>query len=86
MEYEGWNKYKNGNETYCSKTTLFMYGEDAEIMQFTNLTDKNGVDAYIKDKVVDVHGQEFVIEWDYPLLARLSEIEFEIIGNVYENE
>lgn len=56
-----------------------------KVMQYTSLKDKNGKEAYVDDIVKDEYGQIFVVEWDYPLLVRLQEVWFEIIGNIYEN-
>ena len=58
---------------------------DCEIMQFTGLLDKNGVECYWDDWVTDGINPKFLVTEDYHLLARLSEIEFEIIGNKYES-
>ena len=59
--------------------------EDCILMQFTGLHDKNGKEAYSEDIYKDEVGNVGIIEWDYLLLARLQEIKFEIIGNIYEN-
>lgn len=56
------------------------------LMQYIDLKDKNGVGVYIKDIYKDEVGNIGVIEWDYPLLARLQKIRFEVIGNLYENK
>ena len=59
--------------------------EQYVLMQFIGFNDKNGKECYWDDLVSDGINPPFLVTPDYHLLARLSEIEFEIIGNKYEN-
>jgi hypothetical protein len=56
------------------------------IMQYTGLKDKSEKETYSDDIVSDGVNPPFVVDlWNWSLMIRLSEIEFEVIGNIYEN-
>ena len=55
-------------------------------MQYTGTKDKNGVKCFSQDIVTDGINPPFEVElFNFPLMLRLSEIDFEIIGNIYQN-
>jgi len=76
---------RNGNPLCVVTLDGEQYGlHQAELMQYTGLLDKQGVECYWDDWVTDGINPKFLVTPDYHLLARLSEITFEIIGNKYE--
>jgi len=75
------DKYGNGFNLYDS----FNLVDDIEIVEYTGLKDKNGKESFEKDICIDKNDNEFIMEWDYKLLAGINNGEFEITGNVYEN-
>ena len=74
----------------------FLY-EDAPIMQFTGLKDRNGVEIYEGDLMQHENPFDipFVVNWDSNKLAFefnnggtsyvISDSSFTVIGNIYEN-
>lgn len=80
------NRYNNNTRWYT----------DVELLQFTGLKDKNGVEIYDKDIVRDSYGDIFLIEWlescfiltesygdyDHSFLDDLSF--YEVVGNKYQ--
>ena len=79
-----------------TETQEWVNADTLEILQFTGLTDKHGVDIYEHDIVKDFSGT-FVIEWsdcrhawiivneDTEYYERLSKQgDLEVIGNIYE--
>jgi hypothetical protein len=87
IEFRAWSLfYKEMHYFPLDEMEFYYKPEVFELMQFTGLHDKNEKKAFHQDIAMDnVGNPPFVIEWDYLLLARLQEIEFEVIGNIYEN-
>lgn len=73
--------------------------EDIVLMQSTGLRDKNGVEIFVGDVVVDLTNKRYIVKYNkdfcayflYPIdneekfMAVYPNIVLKIIGNVYEN-
>lgn len=102
--YEEGSDYK-GNETesflYYEKldSTNLRPFEDIELMQYTGLKDKNGVEIFEGDIIEYFYGcrfkvafKDFLFGWvegefiPFANMAKSEFLNFKVIGNIYENK
>ena len=95
IKFRAWDKQLN-IMVYAGNEVIFYlnYLPQRIIMQFTGLTDKNGIEIYESDIVIHEYESEYgplehrdVVEYlggaFYPICEK-PENEFEVIGNIYE--
>ena len=107
IKFRAWNIYKEEMIELGGLDSIFITDRDLdfanyEIMQFTGLLDKNGVEFYEGDIVQSKNNHKFVIDYKYGSFGAtwlkddsvwyscatccFEEREFIVIGNIYEHE